>query len=86
MLRQRYDALQTETQQLQDRYMKSVFDVKQKSGLRGLLLEKRIQALFQTQEELQAELNEILSRANLEPWMMNQVRCCPALEHVKLLL
>jgi len=76
VLRQRYDALEAETRQLQDRYMTSVYDVKQKSGLRGLLLEKRIQALFQTQEELQAELHEILSRVNLEPSMVNQV-CKP---------
>ncbi len=52
----------------------SIYDVKQKSAFRNLLLEKKLSAMQRVQEERETQLNEVLSRANLEPSVLGQVK------------
>jgi hypothetical protein len=66
-LLQRLSDLKIERDELRTNLRASVFDVKQKSAFRGLLLEKKLGAMSRLQEEREAQLNEVLSRANLEP-------------------
>ena len=73
-LLQRFADLQRERDELRDNLQASVFDVKQKSSFRGLLLEKKLVAMQKTHEEREAQLNEVLTRANLEPSVLGQVR------------
>lgn len=54
--------------------MTSVFDVKQKSSFRGVLLEKKLAAIQMVQEEHEAQLNEVLSRANVGANVIGQVK------------
>ena len=49
------------------------YDV-QKSAFRNLLLEKKLAAMHRVQEEREAQLNEVLTRANLEPTVLGQVK------------
>ena len=49
-----------------------MYDVKQKSAFRGMLLEKKLAAMNRLQEEREAQLNEVLARANLEPRLGQQ--------------
>ena len=73
-LNQRFTDLKTERDALRNNLMTSLYDVKQKSGFRGLLLEKKLAAVHRVQEEREAQLTEVLSRANLEPQVLGNVR------------
>lgn len=74
VLQQRSVDLKKEVDDLKQHFMATVFDVKQKSAFRGLLLEKKLAAMQRIQEEKEAQLNEVLSRANLEPSVLGEVR------------
>lgn len=74
VLTQRHLSLQGEVADLNGRFVTSVFDVKQKAQFAQLLIEKRIHSLTHVQEEREAQLNEVLSRANLDPTVIQQVR------------
>lgn len=71
---QRFADLSTERNELKSNLQASVFDIKQKSTFRTLLLEKKLAAMNRVQEERQAQMNEVLTRANLDPTVMGQVR------------
>jgi hypothetical protein len=73
-LLQRFGELKKDRDELRENLAASVFDVKQKSSFRGLLLEKKLLAIQRSQEEREAQLNEVLSRANLDPAVLGQVR------------
>lgn len=71
---QRFEDLKKERDDLRRNLNASIFDVKQKSAFRGLLLEKKLAALHRIQEEREAQLNEVLARANLEPSVLGQAK------------
>jgi SMC interacting uncharacterized protein involved in chromosome segregation len=71
---QRFEDLKTERDNLRSNLQASIFDVKQKSSFRGILLEKKLVAMQRAQEEREAQLNEVLTRANLEPSVLGQVK------------
>ena len=73
-LMQRYAELKKERDELRGNLRASIFEVKQKSVFRNLLLEKKLTAMQHVQEEREAQLNEVLSRANLEPSILGQVK------------
>ncbi|RYG66800.1 hypothetical protein EON64_08930 [archaeon] len=73
-LLQRLEDLRKEKEELEFFLKSSIFEVKQKSAFRGMLLEKKLVALQRVQEEREAQLNEVLSRANLEPTVLGQVK------------
>lgn len=73
-LLQRFADLKTERDELKENLRSSVYDVKQKSAFRNLLLEKKLAAMQRVQEEREAQLNEVLTRANLEPAVLGQVK------------
>lgn len=71
---QRLEILKHEKDDLQMMLVSSIYEVKQKSAFRGMLLEKKLVAYARIQEEREAQLNEVLSRANLEPTVLSQVK------------
>jgi hypothetical protein len=73
-LTQRFAELKKERDELRNSLRGSIFEVKQKAVFRSLLLEKKLGAMQRVQEEREAQLNEVLSRANLEPSILGQVR------------
>lgn len=74
VLLQRFEELQKERDDLQLHFKACVYDVKQKSGFKKLLLEKKLSAVQRVQEEKEAQLNEVLARANLDPSALGQVK------------
>jgi chromosome segregation ATPase len=74
VIQQRFVDLKRERDELRQSFMSSVFDVKQKSSFRGVLLEKKLAAIQMVQEEHEAQLNEVLSRANIDPTLLGQVK------------
>lgn len=73
-LYQRLIDLKLERDQLASNLKESMYEVKQKSSFKTLLLDKKINALKKIQEEREAQLNEVLNHANLEPGLLNQVK------------
>ncbi|KAL4108287.1 hypothetical protein PRIC1_000005 [Phytophthora ramorum] len=53
---------------------KSIYDVQQKTGLKNLLLEKKMGALTLQLEQKDAELNEVLLHAKLDPAIVDRVK------------
>lgn len=74
VLLQRFEELKKERDDLKVHFKACVFDVKQKSGFKKLLLEKKLAAVQRVQEEKEAQLNEVLARANLDPSALGQVK------------
>ncbi len=70
----RLDELKKEKNELEYQLKSSIYEVKQKASFRGMLLEKKLNALSKIQEEREAQLNEVLSHANLEPTLLGQVK------------
>ena len=70
----RLEELKKEKNELEFQLKSAIFEVKQKASFKGMLLEKKLTALSKIQEEREAQLNEVLSRANLEPTLLGQVK------------
>jgi len=73
-LLQRLADAKKERDDLRDNLRASIYDVKQKSGFKGMLLEKKLSALQTVQEEKEAQLNEVLQSVNLEPTQLGQIK------------
>lgn len=73
VLQQRFSKVQSERDELYDRFESSIYDVQQKTGLRALLLEKRLEAAGEALELKEAQLAEVLTAANLDPGTLNAI-------------
>jgi len=71
---QRLVDLRKDRDELDQNLRASIFEVKQKSSFRGILLEKKLLALHKMQGEREGQLNEVLSRSNLDPVVLSQVK------------
>jgi len=74
VLQQRYSSVKSEGDELQERYVSTIYEAQQKSGFRNLLLEKKLQGMNDIAEQQNAAVNEVLSRANLEPGTLGQMK------------
>lgn len=82
VLLQRFEDLKKERDDLKKHFMSSVYDVKQKCGFKSLLLEKKLVAVQRVNEEKEAQLNEVLARANLQPSALGNGRSNEGVEDV----
>lgn len=73
-LLQKLTDLKNEKEELERHLYANVYEIKQKSAFRGMILEKKLTILQKIQEEREAQLNEVLSHANLEPTVLGQVK------------
>ena len=67
VLQQRFTKVQGERDELYEKFEASVYDVQQKTGLKGMLLERRLEAVAEQLEVKEAQLAEVLTAANLDP-------------------
>ena len=67
VLEQRFAQVQRERDELYDRFVKAIHEVQQKSGLKNILLEKKLSTLADALEKKEAQLNEVLASSNLDP-------------------
>jgi len=74
VLGQRFTQVKSERDDLYKRFQSTVYDVQQKSGFKNLLLERKLGALMEALEQKEAQLNEVLARANIEPSVLGQVK------------
>ncbi|XP_062860556.1 dynein regulatory complex subunit 4 [Trichomycterus rosablanca] len=73
VLEQRFSKVQQERDELYQKFSKAILEVQQKSGFKNLLLEKKLDALTDTLEKKEAQLNEVLSASNLDQSALNVV-------------
>ncbi|RHY54678.1 hypothetical protein DYB34_002007 [Aphanomyces astaci] len=74
VLTQRFGQVQTEYHTLHGQFQTSIYDVQQKNGLKNLLLEKKLESMGDVLEQKDAQLNEVLAHAQLDPSIAGQVR------------
>jgi hypothetical protein len=74
VLRQRSVVVTSERDALYNRFQATIYNVQQKSGFKNILLERKLAALGDALEAKEAQLNEVLVRANLDPAVLGQVR------------
>mmetsp|Transcript_17269 Transcript_17269/g.44833 ORF Transcript_17269/g.44833 Transcript_17269/m.44833 type:complete len:473 (-) Transcript_17269:63-1481(-) len=73
VLTQRFSKVQLERDDLYDKFEAGIYEVQQKTGLKGMLLEKKLEALTEQLEKKEAQLSEVLAASNLDPSTLNQV-------------
>lgn len=73
VISQRFAKVQGERDELYERFESSIYEVQQKTGLKGMLLEKKLETLTEALEKKEAQLSEVLAASNLDPTTLNQV-------------
>ncbi|XP_041375322.1 dynein regulatory complex subunit 4-like [Gigantopelta aegis] len=73
VLEQRFQKTEEERDELYSKFVKAIHEVQQKSSFKNLLLEKKLNALVDTLEKKEAQLNEVLSASNLDPTALTVV-------------
>lgn len=74
VLSQRFESVRAERDELYARFQATVYDVQQKSGFKNLLLERKLTALSEALEQKEAQLNEVVARANIDPAVLGGVQ------------
>ncbi|KDO21499.1 hypothetical protein SPRG_12463 [Saprolegnia parasitica CBS 223.65] len=74
VLTQRYAQVKKEYDALHAQFQASIYDVQQKNGLKNLLLEKKLESMGDVLEQKDAQLNEVLAHAQLDPSVAGQVK------------
>ncbi|XP_028812807.1 dynein regulatory complex subunit 4 [Denticeps clupeoides] len=71
VLTQGFSKVQTERDDLYQKFSNAILEVQQKTGFKNLLLERKLGALSETLEKKEAQLHEVLSVSNLDPTAVN---------------
>ena len=73
VLQQRHAKVESERNQLYSKFEASIYSVQQKTGVRNLLLEKKLSALSSVVEHKEAQLAEVMAASNLDPATLAQL-------------
>ena len=73
VLQQRHAKVEAERDQLYAKFEASIYSVQQKTGVRNLLLEKKLSALGGVLEHKEAQLAEVMAASNLDPATLAQL-------------
>jgi hypothetical protein len=74
-LLQRFEILRNERDELEQNLFASISDIKHRSHSRGVLLEEKLITMQSGIEESGSTLDEVLTRAKLEPDVLAEVKC-----------
>lgn len=66
VLSQRFAKVEAERNELFKKFEASILEVQQKTGLKGMLLERKVEALNDALEKKQTQLAEVLAASNLD--------------------
>lgn len=66
VLSQRFAKVEAERNELYNKFEASILEVQQKTGLKGMLLERKVEALNDALEKKQTQLAEVLAASNLD--------------------
>lgn len=71
---QQFEYLQREKQELYEKFHELVYELHKKTGLRNLILEKKVETILEANETKDAQINQILAAARIDPAELNQIR------------
>ena len=71
---QQFQYLETEKKQLFEEFHKIIYEIHQKTGLRNLVLEKKLETIQESLETKDAQINQILATARIDPQAMGMIR------------
>merc|ERR1712113_188712 len=66
VLQQQLTTVSSEREELYTKFQHAIYDVQQKSGLKNLILEKKIDAVEESLETTEAQVSELLASANVD--------------------
>ena len=66
VLHQQFSKVSSERDDLYSKFQSAIYEVQQKSGLKSLLLEKKLETLEETLEVTEAQVSELLISANVD--------------------
>ncbi|EFN64105.1 Growth arrest-specific protein 8 [Camponotus floridanus] len=67
VLELRFEKCQSERDELHSRFVSAIFELQQKTGLKNVLLEKKLEKLSELLEQREAQISEALAAAQLDP-------------------
>eukprot|EP00416_Gambierdiscus_australes_P039960 CAMPEP_0171103368 /NCGR_PEP_ID=MMETSP0766_2-20121228/58878_1 /TAXON_ID=439317 /ORGANISM="Gambierdiscus australes, Strain CAWD 149" /LENGTH=459 /DNA_ID=CAMNT_0011563787 /DNA_START=89 /DNA_END=1464 /DNA_ORIENTATION=- len=67
VLQQQLSTVSKERDRLYEKFQHAIYDVQQKSGLKNLILEKKIDAVEEALETTEAQVSELWASANVDP-------------------
>ncbi|VEL12265.1 unnamed protein product [Protopolystoma xenopodis] len=65
-----FKQIEAERDELYEKFVSSIHQVQAKTGLKNLLLERRLIAMTESMEKKEVQLSEVLSASNLDPGAM----------------
>lgn len=71
---QRYGHLTADKEKIYADFQASIYAVQQKSGFKNIVLEKKLSSMSDVLEQKDAQLNEVLAQAQLDPSVLGQVK------------
>lgn len=73
VLELRLEKMQQERDELRDRFCAAVLEVQQKSGLKSILLEKKLKALAELLDQREAQFSEVLAVSRIDPSTLSSI-------------
>mmetsp|Transcript_11500 Transcript_11500/g.12632 ORF Transcript_11500/g.12632 Transcript_11500/m.12632 type:complete len:471 (+) Transcript_11500:43-1455(+) len=67
VLLQKFQYLDRDRKDIMERFNSSLYEIMQKTGLKNIILQKKIETLTETLETKDVQLNQVLSTANIDP-------------------
>ncbi|XP_011058016.1 PREDICTED: growth arrest-specific protein 8 [Acromyrmex echinatior] len=67
VLELRFEKCQSERDELHSRFVSAIFELQQKTGLKNVLLEKKLEKLSDLLEQREVQISEVLAAAQLDP-------------------
>ncbi|XP_017889521.1 dynein regulatory complex subunit 4 [Ceratina calcarata] len=67
VLELRFEKCQSERDELHSRFVSAILELQQKTGLKNVLLEKKLEKLSDLLEQREAQISEVLAAAQLDP-------------------
>lgn len=71
---QQMQYLEREKQELYDEFHRLVYELHRKTGLRNLILEKKVETILESNETKDSQINQILAAARIDPAELNKIR------------
>ncbi len=71
---QQMQYLEREKAELYDEFHRLVYELHKKTGLRNLILEKKVETILEANETKDAQINQILAAARIDPQELNKIR------------
>lgn len=71
---QQFQYLEREKKSLFDEFHRLVYEIHQKTGIRNLILEKKYQTIQESLETKDAQINQLLAAARIEPEALGVIR------------